>query len=780
MQRFGDLHTVSMAWNSPMTVTTAGDRAPRLPVTMPAEAPNRAKLRPPRSRSAHVPRRPLLSALQPHRGIALVVAPPGYGKTTVLAQWAASDERSVAWLSLDEADNDPVVLWSYLTLAVGSLVATAGDTDPAPPTAPPDLGTVVSTIVESLQTLGRDVVLVLDDFHAVTSPVCLGMLGQLLERQPDNVTTILSGRADPTVPIGSLRVHADLLELRAADLAFTLDEARAFLNDSLVLGLSDDAVTSLWERAEGWPAALYLASLSLRDAEDRDARARQFHGFSRHVVDYLTEVVLDAQSERTREFLLGSSILERMTGPLCDAVLVTDDSTQMLEALERANLFLVALDDHREWYRYHRLFVEWLRDVLARRDPERVAGLHHRAAEWFRGAGDTGMVIRHALAAGDREMAIAATAGNYLRTLEWGGVATLEGWLREFSREDIASHARLSIVEAWLMTFQGRYAEADLALENAARADYRGPLPDGAVSVESSAALIRASAPRDDIGQMLRAARMAFDLESGRRSMWHVTTHVQLGWALILSGEFAEAEVLLERAALEAPMTEQWLDAIGARCLLAWANLYQGLADGAERWALEAAQILASRGLAHAPTRRWVDATVGAVRAAQGRIEEASELLEPAVERMRTATPPILLLSGLLALAPVRRALGQPAEARALLDEAAAIVAGFRDPGILRSILERVVKTLTPAYRHIAPGSSLTERELDVLRLLEQGLSKRDIAQALFLSFNTVHSHTKSIYRKLGVFTREDAVRTALERGILEATASARPAPRSG
>ncbi len=626
---------------------------------------------------------------------------------------------------------------------------------------------MVPQLVAHLASLESEVVLVLDDFHTIANPLCLATLEAFVEQQPENATVALAARAGPQLPLGELRVSTELIELRPANLAFTLEESETFLNDGLGLGLGGAAIRTLWHRTEGWPAGLYLAYLSLREAPDADAFVEEFRGSSRRVVDYLTEVIVDAQDERTRDFLLGSSILDRMSGPLCDAVLETEGSAKLLRRLERANLFIVGLDDHREWYRYHRLLLELLRAELGHRQPERMRGLHRRAAGWFRDAGDTGQAVVHALRAGEREMAIGAVSENYLRTLEWGGVATIESWLGAFPRADIAADPRLAVVDAWVLSFQGRYAEADIALANAARADYRGPLPDGAGSVDASAALVRASAPRGNVAEMLGAARVAFALESDGRSMWRVTTHVQLGWALALSGAFREADVLLKRAAIEAAMTEQWLNALGARCLLAWTSLYQDRVIEAEGWAADAVDVVERHGLAEASAAQWAYATLGAVRAARGRLDDANQLLSRSIERLRAATPPILLVDALLAFAPVAHSRGRPAEARAILDEARGIVEACEDAGIVRGRLERVTKMLNAPGRRASGNGSLTRRELDVLRLLEQGMSKREIARTLYLSFNTVHSHTKSIYRKLGAVTRDQAMRIARERGVL-------------
>jgi LuxR family maltose regulon positive regulatory protein len=751
------------------------EAAPRTLHRPPAEihprAPMAVKLDVPPLRRANVDRTTLLARLTPFRGVGVVVTPPGFGKTTLLAQWQRSDPRPFAWLTLDAADNDPVVLWTYIKLAVDSLLAAGRDDGPVADESPVDLDVVVLELIGALKRVDSDVVVVLDDFHLITDPICLALLARFLEGRPSNVSVVLAARSDLGLPIGQMRVDLDLLELRAADLAFTLDETRAFLNGALGLGLSDAAVRLLWRRTEGWPAGAYLAYLSLRDAPDPEAVAKRFGGSSRRVVEYMSEII-DRQDERTRDFLLGSSVLDRMNGPLCDHVLDTHGAAELLERLERADLFVVALDDHRQWYRYHRLFRDLLQDELHRRQPARIAELHRRASEELR-TRDPGGAMRHALAAGRVGDAAMILSESYVRTLEWGGLSTIERWLAAFPRSEVIADARLSVVEAWVFSFRVRYPEADIAMENALRTAYAGPLPDGAGSLEASAALLRASAPRGDVGEMLRAAQTAFDLEGHAGSMWEVTTHVQLGWALLLSGRFDEARPLLERAALRAPMTEQWLNAFGAKCLLAWAALWDPAddrIDEVERWADDAVGI-AKLVLRRNATSEWAYATLGAVRAAQGRLDEADELLSRAIGHLRHAAAPLLIAAALLALGPVKRALGDAAEARRVVDEARTIIDTCADPGVLRRLLDDVAKGIATQRRRVT-AAPLTAREHEVLQLLESGLSKRDIARELFLSFNTIHSHMRAIYRKLGVESRADAIRRAREAGILDAPAS--------
>ncbi len=515
-----------------------------------------SKLSAPRVRPGMVVRTALLAQLTAHTGAVVVVAPPGFGKSTVLAEWGQHDQRPFAWLSLDAGDNDPIVFWSYVAESVRAIEPRfATKVEPAFRVPGTDLlKGIVPQLLNELRAIETQIVLVLDDYQSITNPTCHRSVELLLERRPRNVALVIATRSDPPFPLGRLRAGGELLELRASELGFTLPETERFFNDEMGLHLSTNSLTALQERTEGWPAGLYLAYLSMRDVTDREGFVAEFRGSSRHVVDYLTEVVLDTLDEQVRDFLLETSILERMSGQVCDAVTGREDSTDLLVEVERANHFLIPLDDRREWYRYHRLFADLLHDELRRRAPDRLPELHRRASQWFASTGHLGSAIRHAIAGEELELASRLVAEHYLMTIEWGGFATVAGWLESFPREVVVGDARLSIVEAWVMSFLNRRDEAELALQNAANANYEGPLPDMASSVEASEVLLRAGFPWGDVGRMLAAARRAFELEGRHDSMWSVTVHVQLGWALVLSGDFEAARPYLLHAARVAPL----------------------------------------------------------------------------------------------------------------------------------------------------------------------------------------------------------------------------------
>src|SRR5690242_10254755 len=338
--------------------------------------------------------------------LTLVSAPAGFGKTTLLAEWlavAAADERSVAWLSLDQRDNDPALFWTYLVAALNTGV-TGEDAVPLQPPQPPNEAGLVA-LLNDLGAISNDVVLVLDDYHVIDARDVQDGMTFLLEHLPPQIHLVIASRTDPALPLARLRGRGELAEIRAADLRFTPGEAAAYLNEVMGLALTAADVAALEERTEGWIAALQLAALSMQGREDVTAFIDGFAGDDRYIVDFLAEEVLQSQPEQVQDFLLQTSILDRLSGPLCDAVTGQDSGKAKLTALERGNLFLVPLDDRRQWYRYHQLFADVLHARLLDEQPDNVPELHRRASGWLEQNGEPSEAIRHALAAADFERA---------------------------------------------------------------------------------------------------------------------------------------------------------------------------------------------------------------------------------------------------------------------------------------------------------------------------------------------------------------------------------------
>jgi len=373
------------------------------------------KLYVPRSRRGLVLRPRLIERLD--RGTAsklmLVSAPAGFGKTTLLAEWLAAgpavstDERSAAWLSLDEADNDPARFWTYLIAALRTVAPGVGEgaLELLHAPQPPPIESVLTTLLNDLGAITGDIVLVLDDYHVIDAPEVQDGVAFLLDHLPARLHVVIASRADPALPLARLRARGELVETRAAELRFTPDEAAAYLNDVMGLDLAGPDIAALEGRTEGWIAALQLAALSMQGRDDIAGFIAGFAGDDRYIVDYLVEEVLQRQPGHVRSFLLQTSILGRLSGPLCDAVTGEDGGKATLEALERGNLFLVPLDDRRRWYRYHQLFADVLRAHLLDEQPDGVPELHRRASEWYEQNGERSEAIRHALAAKDYQRA---------------------------------------------------------------------------------------------------------------------------------------------------------------------------------------------------------------------------------------------------------------------------------------------------------------------------------------------------------------------------------------
>jgi LuxR family maltose regulon positive regulatory protein len=437
------------------------------------------KLYLPRPRPGLVPR-PRLSERLDHGAeskLMLVSAPAGFGKTTLLAEWLAagpvapSDERSVAWLSLDRGDNDPATFWTYVVAALQTVAPEIGANAVAllaEPQAPP-LQTVVTTLLNDLGTMTRDLVLVLDDYHVIEAREVQEGMAFLLDHLPPQVHLVIASRADPALPLARLRARGELVETRAADLRFTPDEAAAYLNGMMGLELTAGDVAALEARTEGWIAALQLAALSMQGRDDVAGFIAGFAGDDRYVVDYLAEEVLLRQPEDVRAFLLQTSVLGRLNGPLCDAVTAHDGGKAMLEALDRGNLFLVPLDDRRQWYRYHHLFADVLRARLMDEQPDLVQELHRRASAWYEQNGERLEAIHHALAGEDFEQAADQIEPVMHSMLRDRREAALRGWLEMLPEELFHNRPVLSIGYVGALMSTGAIEGVELRLRDAER-----------------------------------------------------------------------------------------------------------------------------------------------------------------------------------------------------------------------------------------------------------------------------------------------------------------------
>ena len=745
-----------------------------MPSALPGlDAPIETKLYPPGARAEWVERSALIAELtQTAAKLVLVDAPAGFGKTTLVAQWRSSpaETRPFAWVSLDRGDSDPNRLWWYVVTALtracpqldgAAILAELRAQAPEFPEA------ALPMLANELAALSAPVVLVLDDYHMIKDRGCHEQIAFLLLHLPPTVQMVLITRADPPLPLARLRAAGELTEVRARELRFTPEEAGQLLLAVAEIQLREPDLDQLMQRTEGWPAGVYLAAISLRDHPSPHAFIRQFTGNNRFIVDFLAEEVLSRQPAGIQEFLSRTSLLTRFCAPLCDVVTGSAGAAGIIEVLERENLFLVPLDDNRQWYRYHHLFAQLLRSRLARTEPALVTTLHARASAWYEATGSAEEAVHHALAAGDATRAVALIARYWHAYVDKGRTATVRGWMRALGDDRIAAHPLAAHCAAWAAGLSGDQKGVRHWLPVLEAGRYDGPLPDGMRSLESSAALLRASFGFDGLPVMLEAARKATSLERNPASPYFALARSALGFCHYLAGDYQAAVRPLE----EAVNSEASLQLIRmfAAATLAIVLVEQGRLPRARECAQAARDLAINGDLGRLPQTVMAYAATAAVYAAEERFEEARRELEPVLDlrRKNSGLGPWSTIVPTVLLARIRLQSGDIPGAAELAEEAREVLTALPDgTDALQARLADLDRRLArPAHE---PGSAdpLTEREVAVLRMLGGTLSLREIGHELYVSANTVKTHTQAIYRKLGVSSRHDAVARGKRLGI--------------
>jgi LuxR family transcriptional regulator, maltose regulon positive regulatory protein len=728
-----------------------------------------SKLHPPPVRAEWIARPRLVAALERSMSlpVVLLAAPAGFGKSTLVTQWHESVAAAgpAAWLCLDPGDNDPVRLWLHLATALqrvgcafdvgmAEIIATSGTTM---------LTRVVPGIIEALERIDRPVTVVLDDCHVIRSVACREQLDYLLDHLPEAVHVALIARSDPALRLGRLRVEGRLSEIRTKDLSFTADETRAVLQVEGVQ-LTASAVDELASRTEGWPAAVYLAALSLGGRDDPEEFVHELSGNNRFIADYLTEEVLNRQDAELRDFILDMSVFDRFNVSLGNHVTQTQAASRLLRVLERTNLFLIPMDAAGNWFRFHHLFGTFARSALEAANPDRAELLHFRGAEWFAAHDHIEEAIQHHLAGGSAQDAAVLVQSNWVRYLDAGRIATVLGWLRGLHDSPADKCAETTVTAAWIAALTGRQAEMSHRLVMLESMAHDGPLPDGAKSVESARLLIRAMFGYDGPDQMLADSRRVVELETDETSTWYAAALVTLGHASYVTGDLQQARDRLSQAAAArvAPATIQVL----ALAALSLCEAELGATHTAARLAAMAMRVVEENAMQPMPQASFAFTATAAALAASGDLEAAWSVLESGLQprRLVRGLSPWPLIHHLVVMATVAAQSGRHAVASELILELEeltpwtdATMATTRTR--IAAVRRMLGRPMPPAPPDL--GDPLTPREVEVLRRLQSSQSLREIANDLYVSHNTIKTFTVSLYRKLGVHSRSEAIAIA-------------------
>jgi LuxR family transcriptional regulator, maltose regulon positive regulatory protein len=705
------------------------------------------------------------------RPIVSVVAPPGYGKTTLLSQWAERNGQSFAWVSVDEADNDPKVLLTYVAEALDAVEPIderVFDALASPGSSV--LGSVVPRLGSAFASMSSPVVLVLDDVHVLHNRECRAALSVLADHVPGGSRLALAGRAQPPLRVARLRAEGRIMEIGPRELSLTAEEASSLLrNAGLTLG--EEEVAALHQRTEGWPAGLYLAALYLREGGPLVNAAVSFGGDDRLVSEYVESEFLARISRQQRAFLTQTAVLERMCGPLCDAVLELSGSATVLADLERSNLLLVPLDRHKEWYRYHHLFRDMLLAELHHLEPELMPVLCRRAAQWYEQNGAPGEAVGYWMKAGDVDATARLAAALALATYQRGRAATTErwfGWLEDHG--GMETHPAVAAVAAVIPAMIGSPADAERRAGVAERAATAASQVDSS-PVGPWLALLRALLCRDGVDQMRADAELAAKTTAAG-SFWRAGSLLLLGMALLMAGDPDQADAVFEDQVAEARAAGGTLGAcvaLSERSLLAIAR---GAWDLGERHLSQARAVARESHVEDYPAVTIMHAAAARMALHQADRPRARAELTRA-QRLRPALTyavPHFAVQARTELTKAHLALGDLAGARTLMREVHQILLRRAGLGVFAQQAGDLRAELSHARGSPALGASaLTAAELRLLPLLSTHLSFPEIAAEMFLSPNTIKSTVHSIYRKLGTSSRSQAVSRLRDLGLLEA-----------
>jgi LuxR family transcriptional regulator, maltose regulon positive regulatory protein len=699
--------------------------------------------------------------------IVSVVAPAGYGKTTLLAQWAEHDGQAFAWVSVDETDNDPKVLLTYVAEALNAVEPIGQRVFDALASPVSSVhGSIVPRLGAAFAAMTAPVVLVLDDVHLLYNSECRAALSLLADHVPAGSRLVMAGRNVPLLRTGRLRAEGKITEIDSSDLALDPQEADSLLRAAEV-ALGDAELAELHRRTEGWPVGLYLAALYLKEGGSLPGAVASFRGDDWLVSDYVQSELLARISERQREFLTRTAVLERMSAPLCEAVLDLPGCAATLADIAWSNLLLVPLDRRGHWYRYHNLFRDMLLAELERLEPELIPVLRRRAADWHLRNDEPEASLEYSIAAGDVDAAASLVEQLWVGTYRQGRGTTVRRWLRWLEdRGGIEGRPMLAVGASVVFVDLGEPLEAERWIDAIDRWRYRDPARPHDPAAEAWVAAVRAYFCRHGVEQMRADADEAVRKSAEAGIAIPGAVMVQ-GIARVLCGDLAGGDALLAAAASarEADVSRNTIaHSLSERALLAMARGDWEQAEALVGEAQDALRPIGAKNVLVCAVQARVAMHRGDVQAARQALVTAQQ-----VRPLLTSALPYFAVQARIELTRVHVALGDLAGGRTLLREIDDLLRRRPRLGILVDQAAALRTQVTKARGSGVPGASaLTAAELRLLPLLATHLSFPEIAAGLFLSLYTIKSQMKSIYRKLGATSRSHAVTRARELGLLE------------
>ena len=704
----------------------------------------------------------------------LISASSGYGKTTLMAEWCATQGQGhpLAWISLDKGDNDPARFLSYLIAALHTIQDGLGqDASTLMQGAQnPFDESILSVLINEISTAFHDFALVLEDYHVIELREIHHIVTFLLEHMPPQMHLVILTRSDPPFPLARYRARGELSEIRVKDLRFSSDATIFLLNDIAGLELSDESIQTLIDRTEGWITGLQLAALSIKGREDSSEMISAFSSGHEYIFDYFIEEVLDRQSDALKKFLLQTSILDRLNASLCEAVTGQTDGQATLEHLEKANLFLTSLGNEYGWYRYHHLFADVLQNRLRRFYPEQIPGLHQKAAYWFEQNDLVMEAIEHSLSANDSQHATRMAERYGVNLLRNGNLATLMSWFNRLPETAFEDYPRLNVYRAWVLLLTGMNADVEkyiLAAEEAAKAgnvfdELRG---------DFAAVLAYDASLRGDMEWAYAKAHEALEwLTKDNYTVRSVMAFV-LGGIYFMRQDFPRAILSMHEASRMGEQSGNFNVAVSALSAMGSIHLGQGDLDQAEKAFSKALKFSKGRHGRFLPIASNAFSGMAELCLLRKDSEQARQWAIKGLELGEEWINPDSRVGCLLILAQVNHQEGDFNEAQSKLDEAKRVASSrVLTPGTSERIkaCETFFSERSPdtakQYSLIDP---LSERELEVLRLFAEGHSNQEITDKLIISLGTVKAHSSNIYRKLGASNRTQAVIKARELNLL-------------